>query len=56
VNSFILRQSGEFIQTHVRRAFLERMIQDLNENGQGCVAELFFDLDGFGIADWEDHI
>jgi hypothetical protein len=38
---------------HVPRAFLERMIQDLHEYVQGCVAELVFSLDEVVISDWE---
>jgi hypothetical protein len=36
-------------------SFLERIIQDLDEYGQGCVAELVFNLDEVGISDWEDR-
>jgi hypothetical protein len=35
-------------------AFLERIIQDLHEYIQGCVAELVFNLDEVDISDWED--
>jgi hypothetical protein len=35
--------------------FLERIIQDLHEYVQGCVAELVFNLDEVGISDWEDR-
>jgi hypothetical protein len=36
-------------------AFLERIIQDLHEYVQGCVAELVRNLDDVGSSDWEDH-
>jgi hypothetical protein len=39
----------------VAGVFLERIIQDLNEYVQGCVAELVFNLDEVGISDWEDR-
>jgi hypothetical protein len=39
----------------VPRAFLERTVQDLNENVQGSAAELVFNLDEVGISEWEDR-
>jgi hypothetical protein len=63
VNSFVLRHSGNVIQTNsgaqegqrsqVPGAFFERIIQDLHEYVQGYVAELVFNLDEVGISDWE---
>jgi hypothetical protein len=37
--------------------FLERAVHNLNEYeyGQRCTAELVFNLDEVGIADWEDR-
>jgi predicted ATPase len=35
--------------------FLERIVKDLNEQVQGCTAELVFNLDDAGILDWEDR-
>jgi hypothetical protein len=35
--------------------FLERIIRDLNEHVQGCVAELVFNLDEVDISEWEDR-
>jgi hypothetical protein len=65
VNSFILRHSDEVIQTtsgaqegqrsQVPGTFLERIIQDLHDYIQGCVAELEFNLDELGISDWGDR-
>jgi hypothetical protein len=65
VNSFVLTHWDEVIQTkrgaqeghrwQVPRALLERIIQDLHEYLQGSVAELVFNLDEVGIADWEDR-
>jgi hypothetical protein len=65
INSFVLRHSQERIQTksapheeqrvQVPSAFLKRTVQGLNDNGQGCVAELVFNLDEVGISDWEDR-
>jgi hypothetical protein len=65
VNSSVLRHSDDVIQTQSRpeeerrsqilRAFLERIIQDLHNYIQGCVAELVFNLDEVGILDWEDR-
>jgi hypothetical protein len=65
VNSFVLRLSGEGIQTRstpqeeqrlqVPRAFLERTVRDLNKHVQGCISELVFNLDEVGIPDWEDR-
>jgi hypothetical protein len=63
VNSFILQLSDEVIQptrgpreeqrSQVPGAFPERIIQDLHEYVQGCVAELVFNLDEIGISDRE---
>jgi hypothetical protein len=36
-------------------AFRERIIQDLHEYVQVCVAEQVFNLDEVGISDWEDR-
>jgi hypothetical protein len=65
INSFVLRHSDELIETmscpqegqrsQVSRAFPERIIQDLHNYVQGCVAELVFNLDEVGISDWEDR-
>jgi hypothetical protein len=62
---FVLRHSDEVIQTkscaqegqrsQVPGVFLERIIQDLHEYVQGCVAELVVNLDEVGISDWEDR-
>jgi hypothetical protein len=30
-------------------------MRDLNEYVQGCISELNFNLDDFGISDWEDR-
>jgi hypothetical protein len=38
----------------VPRGFFERTVQDLNDNIQGCIAQLVFNLDEVGISDWED--
>jgi hypothetical protein len=61
VNSFVLPHSDEGIQpksgaheeqrSQVPGAFLERVIQDLHEYVQGCVAELVFNLNEVGISD-----
>jgi hypothetical protein len=65
VNSFVLPRCGDVLSTkstpqeqqrlQVPRAFLERTIRNLNEHVQGCTAELIFNLDEFGISDWEDR-
>jgi hypothetical protein len=39
----------------VSKAFFERTIQNLNENTQGCIIKLVFDLDEVRISDWEDR-
>jgi hypothetical protein len=65
VNSFALRHEEDIIQTtsssqerqrlQVPCPFLERIIHDLNEDVQGCMAELVLNLDQVGISDWEDR-
>jgi hypothetical protein len=65
VNSFVLRHSGEGIQTRstsqdeqrlqVPRAFIERAGRELNEDVQGCIFELVLNLGEIGISDWEDR-
>jgi hypothetical protein len=59
------RHSGEVIQTtciaqeeervQISTTFTERTIQDLDENTQGCMAELVFNVEEVGISDWEDR-
>jgi hypothetical protein len=39
----------------VSQVFLERAVQNRNENVQGCTAELVFNLDELGISDWDDR-
>jgi hypothetical protein len=41
--------------SQVSRAFLERIIQDLHSFVQGWTAQLVFNRDEAGIADWEDR-
>jgi hypothetical protein len=65
VNSFVLRNSDDIITTtsvlqeeqrlQAPRVFLDRTVQNLKENVQGCIAELVFSLDEVGISDWEDR-
>jgi hypothetical protein len=61
VNAFGLRHWDDVIKTksgaqegqpsQVPGVFLERIIQDLHENVQGCVVELVFNLDEVGISE-----
>jgi hypothetical protein len=39
----------------VPKTFLETIIRDLNRDVQGCVGALVFNLEEFGISDWEDR-
>jgi hypothetical protein len=65
VNSFVLHHSSEIIQTtstaqkeqrlQMPSVFLKRTSQDLNDDVQVCIAELFFNLDEVGISDWDDR-
>jgi hypothetical protein len=41
--------------SQVPGTFLERIVQDMNENLEGHVAELVFNLDAVGISDSEDR-
>jgi hypothetical protein len=66
VNSFILRHSVDVNQTksipqegqrlRVPSAFLERIIRNLNEHVQVCVAELVLNLDEVGNTRNGKHI
>jgi hypothetical protein len=51
-NEKCLSRTAAFASTPM---FLERTVHDLNEQVQGCVAELVFDLDEVGISDWENR-
>jgi hypothetical protein len=42
-------------RVQVSQVFLERAVQNRNEYGQGCTAELVFNLDEVDISDWEDR-
>jgi hypothetical protein len=64
INSFVLRASDEVIQIRVAQeeqgspvssAFPERIIQELHNYIEGCVAELVFSFDEVGISDWDDR-
>jgi hypothetical protein len=65
VNSFVLRYPGKIVQTKSSpqeeqclqgpQVFLERTVSNVNEDVQGCTAELVFNLDEVGISDWEDR-
>jgi hypothetical protein len=64
VHSFVLRHSDEVVQTksgaqegqrsQVPGVILERIIQDLHEYVQDCVAERMCNLDEAGIWAWEE--
>jgi hypothetical protein len=49
------RTAEEEQRLQVPRVFLGRTIQNLNEDVQGCVAELVFNLDKVGMSDLEDR-